>query len=198
MCGEEAIVEEVDTNEKFEEVVKEINDVIENIVEEIEDVTEKVTDTTEDMVETIADTIENVVEKIAVKIEEDAKGQVGTVTIAMRPRDSREKSLPYKSKKLKNLRMAVQRLVLICPAKKAKEMLVTNQATVKTQINAVINGQMMVIDEMKYDADEESVEERPAVRDDPQHLDEDEESVEEGPKCTNFCYKLAAKLIPSV
>ena len=116
-----------------------------------------------------------------VEVEEDAKGLVRTVTIAMRPRDSREKSLPYKSKKLKNLRMAVQRLVLICPAKNAKEMLVTNQATVKTRINAVINGQMMVLDKIKYDADEESVEERPAVPDEPQYLDKDEESFKERP-----------------
>ena len=51
----------------------------------------------------------------------------------------------------------------------------------KTQINAVINGQMMIIDKMKYDADEESVEERPDMPDVLQCLDEDEESVEERP-----------------
>ena len=103
-----------------------------------------------------------------VEVEEDAKGLVRTVTIAMRPRDSREKSLPYKSKKLKNLRLAVQRLVLICPAKKAKEMLVTNQTSRKIQTNAVINGQMVVLGERDCDADEESVEERPGVPDESQ------------------------------
>ena len=35
------------------------------------------------------------------EVETDNKGLVRTVTVGMRPRDSREKSLPYKSKKLK-------------------------------------------------------------------------------------------------
>ena len=55
-----------------------------------------------------------------VEVEKDAKGLVRTVMVAMRPRDAREKSLPYKSKKLKNLKLAVQRLVLICPGIEAR------------------------------------------------------------------------------
>ena len=54
------------------------------------------------------------------EVEMDAKGLVRTVTVGMRPRDSREKSLPYKSKKLKSLKLAIQRLILICLAKEVK------------------------------------------------------------------------------
>ena len=49
-------------------------------------------------------------------METDTKGLVGMVEVSMRPRDAIERTLPYKSKALKNLRLAVQRLVLICPA----------------------------------------------------------------------------------
>ena len=59
--------------------------------------------------------------------EDIAKGLVRTVTVGMRPRDSREKSLPYKSKKLKSLKLAIQRLILICPAKEVKELLDENE-----------------------------------------------------------------------
>ena len=90
-----------------------------------------------------------------VEVEEDAKGLVRTVTIAMRPRDSREKSLPYKSKKLKNLRLAVQRLVLICPAKEAEEIIKADQASRRTQTNAIINGRMVILDEEDCDADQD-------------------------------------------
>ena len=61
------------------------------------------------------------------EVEMDAKGLVRTVIVGMRPRDSREKSLPYKSKKLKSLKLAIQRLILICPAKEVKELLDENE-----------------------------------------------------------------------
>jgi hypothetical protein len=41
-------------------------------------------------------------------VEKDEKGLVRTVMMAMRPRYAREKSLPYKSNKVKNLKLAVQ------------------------------------------------------------------------------------------
>ena len=47
----------------------------------------------------------------------DEKGLVRTVLIQYRPQDSREKSLPYVSKDLKEERISVQRLVLIVRAK---------------------------------------------------------------------------------
>ena len=47
----------------------------------------------------------------------DDKGLVRTVVVGMRPRDSREALLPYKSKKLVEVELPVQRLVLIHPAK---------------------------------------------------------------------------------
>ena len=46
----------------------------------------------------------------------DLKGLVRTATVELRPRDSREKSLPYRSKDLMEMTVAIQRLVLICPA----------------------------------------------------------------------------------
>ena len=49
------------------------------------------------------------------EVEKDEKGLVRTATVEMRPRDSREKSLPYRSKVLYTMRVAIQRLVLICP-----------------------------------------------------------------------------------
>ena len=38
----------------------------------------------------------------------------------MRPRDSREQSLPYKSKALVTLEVPIQRLVLFCPAEQVR------------------------------------------------------------------------------
>ena len=52
-----------------------------------------------------------------VAVKADAKGIVRTATVAMRPRDSRERILPYKSKALVEVELPVQRLVLIHPAK---------------------------------------------------------------------------------
>ena len=49
-------------------------------------------------------------------VETDYKGLVRTATIKMRPRDSCEKTLPYKSKELIKMTMGIQRLVLICLA----------------------------------------------------------------------------------
>ena len=51
-----------------------------------------------------------------VKATKDEKGLVRTVTVQMRPRDSREKTLPYKSKDMVNMETDVNRLVLITPA----------------------------------------------------------------------------------
>ena len=54
------------------------------------------------------------------KAERDTNGLVRTV---MRPRDAREQWLPYKSKIVKNLKLAVQTLVLICSAVEANKVL---------------------------------------------------------------------------
>ena len=51
-----------------------------------------------------------------VKAEKNAKGLVSTWEVAMRPRDASEKTLLYRSKTLKNIRLAVQILVLIYTA----------------------------------------------------------------------------------
>ena len=49
-------------------------------------------------------------------VEKDKKGLVRTAVVGMRPKDSREKSLPYTSKKLSELDVSVQRLVMVCPS----------------------------------------------------------------------------------
>ena len=67
------------------------------------------------------------------RVETDDKGLVRTAWVLMRPRDSREKSLPYRSKKLVSMKVGIQRLVLICPAE-------------------------MVEDELRNDAESENVE----------------------------------------
>ena len=46
----------------------------------------------------------------------DSNGQVRTVKVGMRPRDSRELLLPYKSKDLWLTDVSVQRLVVVLPA----------------------------------------------------------------------------------
>ena len=55
------------------------------------------------------------------RVETDDKGLVRTAWVLMRPRDSREKSLPYRSKKLIPMKVGIQRLVLICPAEMAED-----------------------------------------------------------------------------
>ena len=50
----------------------------------------------------------------------DERGLVRTVLIESRPYDSRETSLPYKSKALVREKMSVQRLVFFCSAKDVK------------------------------------------------------------------------------
>lgn len=50
------------------------------------------------------------------EVEKDDKGLVCTAKVGMRPRDKREKSLPYVRKDLKELDVGVQRLVMICPS----------------------------------------------------------------------------------
>jgi len=115
------------------------------------------------------------------EVEIDNKGLVRTVTVGMRPRDSREKSLPYKSKKLKALRLAVQRLILICPAVEAKKLLDDAKHEVPGNTVAFIGGKTTMVgeprgmrsamlDELKKDEDIESSDEdaddetdRPAV-----------------------------------
>ena len=63
----------------------------------------------------------------------------------MKPRDSREKSLPYKSKKLKALRLAVQRLFLICPADEAKKLLDDVENEAPGQTIALLNGKTNMV-----------------------------------------------------
>ena len=55
------------------------------------------------------------------RVETDDKGLVRTAWVLMRPRDSREKSLPYRSKKLVSMKVGIQRLVLICPAEMVED-----------------------------------------------------------------------------
>ena len=57
-------------------------------------------------------------------VDHDAKGLVRTVRVLMRPRDKREKSLPYKSKKMTILELPIQRLVLICSAEDVEKELI--------------------------------------------------------------------------
>ena len=49
------------------------------------------------------------------ELELDNRGLARTVTVGLRPRDQREPSLPYKSKKLTQMRVPVQRLAVILP-----------------------------------------------------------------------------------
>ena len=56
-------------------------------------------------------------------VEKDLKGLVRTVEVLMRPRDSREKSLPYKSKQMVKMKVPVQRLVLIEKSSRVQEIL---------------------------------------------------------------------------
>ena len=55
------------------------------------------------------------------RVETDDKGLVRTAWVLMRPRDSREKSLPYRSKKLIPMKVGIQRLVLLCPAEMVED-----------------------------------------------------------------------------
>ena len=55
------------------------------------------------------------------KVETDDKGLVRTAWVLMRPRDSREKSLPYRSKKLIPMKVGIQRLVLLCPGEMVED-----------------------------------------------------------------------------
>ena len=82
-------------------------------------------------------------------METDHKGLVRTVTVGMRPRDSREKSLPYKSKKLKALRLAVQRLILICPAVEAKQLLDDAKNEVPGNTVAFIDGKSIMVGQLR-------------------------------------------------
>ena len=63
------------------------------------------------------------------EVEIDAKGLVRTAWVLMRPRDSREKTLPYCSKNLTTMKVGIQRLVLICPAEMVEEELKGEEAT---------------------------------------------------------------------
>ena len=54
---------------------------------------------------------------IVLSVKKDQNGLVRTVTIGTRPRDSRDPTLPYDSKKLYQMEVPVQRLVLIVPAR---------------------------------------------------------------------------------
>ena len=54
-------------------------------------------------------------------VDHDTKGLVRTVRVLMRPRDKREKTLPYKSKNMITLELPVQRLVMICSAEEVEK-----------------------------------------------------------------------------
>ena len=49
------------------------------------------------------------------RVHPDASGVVRTVTVGMRPRDARDRTLPYRSRPLLEFEVAVQRLVVILP-----------------------------------------------------------------------------------
>ena len=51
-----------------------------------------------------------------VEVHPDKKGLVHTGSVAFRPPSSKEKSLPYTSKELKEMKVGLTRLVLVCPA----------------------------------------------------------------------------------
>ena len=51
----------------------------------------------------------------------DDSGHVRTATVALRPRNKREKALPYRAKALTLMTVAVQRLVVILPAEEQEE-----------------------------------------------------------------------------
>ena len=55
------------------------------------------------------------------EVEFDSKELVRTCHVGMRPRDAREATLPYKSKKLVIMKVPVQRLVVICPVDQIPE-----------------------------------------------------------------------------
>ena len=55
------------------------------------------------------------------EVQVDNDQLVRTVVVGMRPRDSREKSLPYQSKNLYRVRLPVQRLVVIAPVDEIPE-----------------------------------------------------------------------------
>ena len=56
-------------------------------------------------------------------VEKDLKGLVRTVEVLMRPRDSREKSFPYKRMQMIKMKVPVQRLVLIEKSSRVQEIL---------------------------------------------------------------------------
>ena len=88
------------------------------------------------------------------KVEKDAKELVRTVMVAMRPRDAREKLLPYKSKKLKNLKLAVQRLVLICPAIEARNILKDGNKSCASSLNYCLSNDVKICEESNIDKPE--------------------------------------------
>jgi hypothetical protein len=96
------------------------------------------------------------------RLVKDAKDLVRSVMVAMKPRDSRERVFPYRSMKLKTLKLAVQRLVLVCPAQEAKEILKAEQY----DYNAIINEKLAVLNEdTEVETPENSEDIQPAVAD---------------------------------
>ena len=55
------------------------------------------------------------------RVETDEAGVVRTAWVLSRPKDSREPSLPYKSKHLVEERVPIQRLVMICEGSKLSD-----------------------------------------------------------------------------
>jgi hypothetical protein len=101
-----------------------------------------------------------------IEVEKDAKGLVRTVMVAMRPRDSREKSLPYRSKKLKTLKLAVQRWVLVYPAQEEKDILkaegAKNLPRKGVNYNAIIGRLVVLSEEGGVETPEDPDETQPA------------------------------------
>ena len=71
-----------------------------------------------------------------VDVHPDPKGVVRTVTIESRPRDSREKSLPYNHKDLVTQKVSIQRLILILPY--SQQHVASDMKATDVQLNHVI------------------------------------------------------------
>ena len=54
----------------------------------------------------------------------DVHGNVRTVTVGLRKRDSREAAMPYVPKPLEEIVLGVQRLAVICPLEEQQEIVV--------------------------------------------------------------------------
>ena len=78
----------------------------------------------------------------------DEKGLMRTAKVLMRPRYSREKTLPYASKKLVTLEVRVQRLAMLCPVDeiKVKDTAVDDAATPTAGVDVATNPRVRLDD----------------------------------------------------